>query len=303
MKTLEKTVKKQLEKIFGSNLKQHEFLRFHTTFRIGGPADYFITPKELKTFVQGLKFLHDNHVPVLVLGSGSNVLIKDTCIKKVVFNFKELTDYIIIKDEMIFVGSGVSLIKLSNEVAGAGLSGLEWAAAIPGTVGGAIKGNAGAFGVSMSDVITGVDGVLGDGTTSMLHRGEISFNYRSSDLPEDFVILNSSIRLKKSSKRQIVKLMQKLNRQRLDTQPIGKRSAGSIFKNPKGKFAGELIEKAGLKGYVFRGAKISDTHANFIINESNASATDVLNLIDLISTSIFNKFGIKLELEIKILGE
>ncbi|MDD3626867.1 MAG: UDP-N-acetylmuramate dehydrogenase, partial [bacterium] len=181
--------------------------------------------------------------------------------------------------------------------------GLEGAVAIPGTVGGAVKGNAGAFGSSMREIVTGVDGVMINGESAMFEGKMINFSYRKSELPEDFFILNTTIHLKKSKKEKIFNQIKINSEKRINSQPIDKRSAGSVFKNPKNGFAGELIEKAGLKGYQFKGAKISDKHANFIINENNASATDVLNLIDLITTTIFNISGVKLELEIKVLGE
>jgi len=303
MKLLENDLKRQLDRIFGKNIRYHEFLKFHTTFGIGGPADFYITPFEFKNLVEGIKLLKELHIPVMVLGSGSNVLVKDTGVKGSIFNMKNLADYIIKKDESIFAGAGTALSRLVNFAAEQNLSGLEWASSIPGTVGGAVKGNAGAFGSCMGDLITGVDGLFPDGSSGIFEGKHIKFSYRSTDLPENLMILNTSFRLKKGKKEKILTLMKEYTDKRIQSQPIERRSAGSVFKNPEKGFAGELIERAGLKGYSFKGARISEKHANFIVNENNASATDVLNLIDLIITTIFNMFNIRLELEIKVLGE
>ncbi|MDD3627029.1 MAG: FAD-binding protein, partial [bacterium] len=189
MKSLENDIKKHLDRIFDKNLRYHEFLKFHTTFGIGGPAEFYITPGEFKNLVEGLKLLKEMQVPVIAIGSGSNILVKDTGIKAAVFNFKNLTDYVIVKDESIFAGAGASLGKLVNTATENNLSGLEWAVAIPGTVGGAVKGNAGAFGRSMSEIVTGVDGVMINGESAMFEGKMINFSYRKSELPEDFFIL------------------------------------------------------------------------------------------------------------------
>lgn len=303
MKSKDKTIRKHLNKLFDKNLKYHEFMKFHTTFRVGGPADYYITPIEFKNLVEALKLFREHNIPVTVLGAGSNLLIKDSGIKGVVFNFCNLTDYILVKEDNIFAGSGVNLTKLSRTAADHGLSGLEWASSIPGTVGGAVKGNAGAFQRTISDNLTAIDGVDLEGNSKFFHNTDLDFGYRSSNIPDDFIILNVSLKLERDDPDKIQETMKEYINRRIRTQPIGTKSAGSIFKNPFERYAGELIEKAGLKGYRFKGAKISQKHANFIINEEGASASDILNLIDLVKTTVFNKFGIKLELEIKIIGE
>ncbi|MCX5782372.1 MAG: UDP-N-acetylmuramate dehydrogenase [Elusimicrobia bacterium] len=284
-----------------SSLKLDEPLKKHTTFKIGGPARYFVEAANKKEIQNLWNFTHKERLPLFVLGGGSNILVSDRGFDGVVVRLTgEFKDFVF-QAEKLVAGCGVSLAKIVNECVQRGLSGIEYLAGIPGTLGGAIVGNAGSSDAWIEDIINSVKAINENGQIAEILKKDILFRYRVTNL-EKKVLLESTLNLKKSTKNDIVKKIKENTDRRLESQPIESWNAGSIFKNPQGDYAGRLIEQAGLKGLKFGGAKISEKHANFIINSGDAKSSDVLELIKVVRHKVKEKFGIDLELEIKIIG-
>jgi UDP-N-acetylmuramate dehydrogenase len=303
-------LKKDLERL--TTVKLDEPMSRHTSFRLGGPADIFITASssdEMRDFT-GLAQLHD--VPYLLLGGGTNILVADAGIRGLVIenrmrgraSFQQLegTDTFLVRAQ-----SGAPLARLVRQCIRRGAGGLEWAGGIPGTVGGAVVFNAGAFGHQLEQTIRGVELMAKDGMSYVLPPQELGLGYRQSYLSKsprekrDFIL---SVEFLLQSEEPAI-LQQRLNQfdtKRRASQPRG-RSAGSVFKNPPGDFAGRLIEAAGLKGERIGGAQISKKHANFIINRSDASAAQVAALINLVRERVASEFGIDMEPEIEAIGD
>jgi len=284
-------------------IKENVSLADYTTFRIGGEARYFYTAKDKEKAVKALLLAKELNLPFFVLGGGSNILIADDGFKGLVVSF-QFSD-IDFKDNKIFCGAGLSLALLLSEAAKKGLSGLEWGAGIPGTVGGAIRGNSGAFGDSMVSAINKVEVFnLASKKTENYSQEDCSFDYRESVFKRrpELVILSAELELKKGDKKEIKEKMKECMDYRQETQPLGFPSAGSIFKNPPDMPAGQLIEKCGLKGKKIGGAQISEKHANFIVNVNQAKAADVIHLIELAKQEVMDRFNVNLEEEIQYLG-
>ncbi len=279
-------------------------MKEYTTLRIGGPADVMAFPKDEADLKHLLSFAGAKGFKVYVIGAGSNILVRDGGIRGIVVNITEgFTDVSWLDDERAVVGAGVRLSTLCRECAERGLSGIEFAAGIPATVGGAVYMNAGAYGSEMKDVVEGVEVIGRRGKKGFIPKADIGFAYRHTELPEDAVIVNVHMKFRRADRKAIEERMKEFRKRRDKTTPIGLPSAGSIFKNPEGMAAGKLIEEAGLKGVSSGDAKISEVHANYIVNTGNARATDVLNLIALMRDRVFAKTGIMLEPEIKVIGE
>lgn len=295
-------IREEIKKIC-KDVKFDEPLSKHTSFRIGGPAEYFVEVKNKSELVNLLKIARKYNLHIFLLGGGTNLLVKDRGIKGMVI--KLLGDFKKIKfgNNSVSVGAGVNLPQLLKVSAQHNLGGMEFLAGIPGTVGGALVMNAGTHLGEIGDWVRRVEIMDLSGKTRVLGRREINFFYRGSNLPENVFILSAEMDLKKIDKDVIeAKIKEKLKR-RWATQPREPYQAGSIFKNPSGDYAGRLIEKAGLKGVKYGGAYISEKHGNFIINNGRAKAKDVIYLVRKIKRTVKEKFGIDLELEIKIIGE
>jgi len=276
----------------------------HTSFKIGGEADLFVCPRNLMELLIVLDILKEHNVPYFLLGAGSNLLISDKGIRGAVIKLGDGFDYAHAKGDYILAGAGVSLAKLSAEAKNAELTGLEFASGIPGSLGGAIFMNAGAYGGEMKDVIDEVSFIDEDGTVKTISKNECDFGYRKSIFSDGRkIILSAKITLKHGDKEEISKTMRELNKKRKDKQPLEYPSAGSTFRRPEGHFAGALIEAAGLKGKAIGDAQVSEKHAGFIINKGSASAKDVLDLISHVQDVVFEKSGVTLEPEVKITGE
>jgi UDP-N-acetylmuramate dehydrogenase len=284
-----------------SSVKENVQLVPYTTFKIGGEARFFLEIEDKKELIRAIKVSQESDIPFFVLGNGSNILFSDKGFNGLVIkiNLKKIE----IKDNKIVCESGVSLNKLVKELSENGLAGFEWATGIPGSVGGAIRGNAGAFGRSITDNIVEVE-VLKKNKIRNYSKEELVLGYRDSIFKKnkDLVIISGSFVFEKDKVENIKEKMNKYLEYRKENHPISFSSAGSVFKNPEGKSAGELIEKCGLKGKKIGGAKISEKHANFIINIDGASSKDVLDLIFLVKKEVKNKFGIELEEEIELVG-
>lgn len=285
-------------------VKRNEGLSQHTTMKIGGPADIFIEPASLENIQKVMTFLKERQIPWRAIGRGSNLLVSDKGIEGVVIKLGSGLDHLTINDSEITVGGGHSLVSLSTLISKKGLSGLEFASGIPGSVGGAVYMNAGAHGSDISKILTKAHILFDDGSMEWLSNDEMEFTYRTSVLQKKRpgIVLEAEFQLTKGDKTAIVSQMQKNKDYRKETQPWNFPCAGSIFRNPLPNYAGKLIEDAGLKGFQMGGAKISEMHGNFIVNAGNATAKDVLDLIQYIKDTILNLYGIKMETEVEIIG-
>ena len=285
------------------NVRINEPMKNHTTFKIGGPAQYYVTPESVTQIQEVVSLCKDKNIPLHVIGNGSNILVGDDGVDGVVLAlFNTFSDYEI-KDNVITAQAGMSLIKLAVIALREGLTGLEFASGIPGSVGGAVYMNAGAYDGQMKDVVTSVTVLDEAGNIRILGRDELDMGYRTSAVAKhNMIVLQVIIELKAGDKEQIKDRMNQLSELRKQKQPLEYPSAGSTFKRPEGYFAGKLIADAGLKGYGIGGAAVSEKHAGFVVNMGGATAKDVVELTDYIKKRIIEQFGVTLELEIKKIG-
>ena len=285
------------------NVRINEPMKNHTTFKIGGPAQYYVTPESVTQIQEVVSLCKDKNIPLHVIGNGSNILVGDDGVDGVVLAlFNTFSDYEI-KDNVITAQAGMSLIKLAVIALREGLTGLEFASGIPGSVGGAVYMNAGAYDGQMKDVVTSVTVLDEAGNIRILGRDELDMGYRTSAVAKhNMIVLQVIIELKAGDKEQIKDRMNQLSELRKQKQPLEYPSAGSTFKRPEGHFAGKLIADAGLKGYSIGGAAVSEKHAGFVVNMGGATAKDVVELTDYIKKRIIEQFGVTLELEIKKIG-
>lgn len=301
--TLEKLLKELQDKEVGKVLP-NEPLANHTTMKIGGPADILVEPKSLEKLQETMKVIDAYKMKWTAIGRGSNLLVSDKGIEGVVIKLGNGMDHFELVGNEVHVGGGYSLIKLVTIISKKGLANLEFAAGIPGSVGGAVYMNAGAHGSDMSKVLKKAHILFEDGTMSWLTPEELNFSYRTSILQKERpgICLEAVLEVEEGNREEIVALLQKNKDYRRDTQPFSYPCAGSIFRNPLPDYAGQLIEKAGLKGHMIGGAKVSEMHGNFIVNDNHAKAQDVLDLIAFIKKTVFEKFGVKMETEVEIIG-
>jgi len=310
-------IKKQINiNRFLPGVQKNISLKNYTTFRIGGRAKYFFTAKTKEDLIRAVAMAKKLKLPFFILGGGSNLLVSDKGYKGLIIKFQNPNSKIQIpkskfQNPKIYVEAGAMLRELLNATAKAGLSGLEWAAGIPGTVGGAVYGNCGAFGKSIADIVESVE-VLDvnkipnfEIQTKILRNHNCRFGYRESIFKrnKNLIILSANIKLKKGKKKEIQKKIKECLNYRKRHQPLNYPSVGSVFKNPKGFSAGELGEKCGLKGKRIGRAKISEKHANFIVNLGGGKAKNVMRLINLVKKKVKKKFKINLEEEIQHLPE
>ncbi|EGL82175.1 UDP-N-acetylenolpyruvoylglucosamine reductase [Caldalkalibacillus thermarum TA2.A1] len=283
----------------------NEPLKNHTTWKIGGPADILIQPKNKTGLITAVNILKAQGMPYRVIGRGSNLLVRDGGIRGAVIKVGEGLDYLRIEGEKVTAGAGFSFIKLATIIAKQGLSGLEFAGGIPGTVGGAVYMNAGAHGSDVSRVLHSAQILFDDGELATLSNEELKFSYRTSILQNERkgICLEATFKLKKGDREQILKTMAQNKDYRKQTQPLQQPCCGSVFRNPKPYSAGRLIEEAGLKGFRIGDAQISTKHANFIVNLGNATAKDVLALIKHIQHTIAEKYGVEMHPEVEVVGE
>ena len=300
MKSFDKTSLRKVVKGVQGEIRWMEPLSRHSTLKIGGPADVLVVPEHIEALARLVRQARKWGAPVFVLG-GSNLLIRDGGIRGLVIKLSRFQHIRDIGETGIEVGGGVFLSRLARHVCERNLGGLEFALGIPGTVGGAIKMNAGTSEGEISDFLTQVRILDLKGEVQTYTRKELTFAYRSSRLPRG-VILDAQMQLRPAPKALIRRRMRNLIDYRKKTQPLTLPNAGSIFKNPNGTHAAKLIEQVGLKGHRSRGAQISDRHANFIVNRDKATAKDVLGLIRLIGKRVEDRKGVTLELELRIVG-
>ncbi len=287
-----------------SIIKYDEPLKNHTSLRIGGPADVFCSPNNIKDLKKVLSISKEYNIPFRVIGNGTNLLILDSGIRGLVINLNKGFKKIEFSDKIVKVGAGVSLVYLSKIALSREFSGLEFACNVPGALGGAIINNASFKGNCMADVVQNVTFLTRENKIERTSKPNLNFNYRECNLKgKSVIILEATLLLKKGNKEEIESRMRENIEIRKTKQPLDKFSAGSIFKNPPGYYAGELAEKVGAKGLSRGKAQVSSKHANFIINNGGALAGDILYLIEEIEKRVKRNFGIKLEREIEILGE
>lgn len=273
-------------------------LKKYNTYKIDAKAKYLVFPKDSVELISLISYLKSNKCKFLVLGNGSNVIFNFEYYDGVIIRLDRFNS-ISINDNVIEVGAGYSLIKLANEVALLGLSGLEFASGIPGCVGASVAMNAGAYNHSLAEVVESVKVLTPDNEIITMNNEELEFNYRESFLKhnKDYIILSCKIILSHGNKEEILELISNRRIRRMESQPLNYPSAGSVFRNPEGNYAGKLIEDCGFKGYKLGGAMVSLKHANFIINYDGATGRDIVLLINKIKNSVKEKYGIDLILE------
>ncbi len=280
-----------------------EPLARHTSWRIGGPARLFYIVENEVDLTEALRFAKENSLETLIIGAGTNLLVSDKGFPGVTIKLAGSLCDIDIKESRAEVGAAASLSGLARITTRLGLKGLEFAVGIPGTVGGGLVMNAGAHGGSIGDVVESVTVYTPKGELELLNKDQIDFGYRSSSLKDSGVIIRSSLIFESVNAEKLRAEADRVIEQRKKCQPGEARTAGSVFKNPQGMKAGGLIEEAGCKGMRVGGAIVSDRHANFIINDGTATATDILNLIEKVKKQVEEKTGVKMEEEICLVGE
>lgn len=302
----EKLIESLRTGISGAQPEYDEPMKHHTSLHLGGPADVFIIPPDIKSLSQALEIIRRLGLPSLQIGSGTNLLVRDGGIEGVVVAMSGLNGLEITAEDAggvdLRVEAGLSLQQLVGFSKKMGLSGLEGLAGVPGTLGGAVAGNAGAFGYEMKDVIKDITLIEDGWDMKIIRKERIAFGYRSAGLKKGDVVVAADIRLLRDSPRAVAEKIDGFLMQKKAAQPIGQRTAGCVFKNPPDEAAGRLMEQAGLKGLRVGDIEVSPVHANFFVNRGEGSAEDFLRLMDKVAKKVKTDFGIVLEPEIKIVG-
>ena len=295
-----------IEKLYAfaprARVLENEPLARHTTFRVGGPADVLFLPESAEELRRAMELAREAGEDCLVIGNGSNLLVRDGGVRGLVIKLAGPMSGISVEGNSIRAQAGASLSQVSRAALQASLTGLEFASGIPGSLGGALAMNAGAYGGELSQVVREATALL-DGEVRTLSREELAMGYRTSRLlREGGIVLSAVLDLKEGDASEIAETMDELNRRRREKQPLSFPSAGSTFKRPEGYFAGALIEQAGLKGYAIGGAQVSEKHAGFLINRGGATASDLLRLIEYVQERVYAQSGVRLETEVRICG-
>ena len=298
-------VKDELEKVLGrQKVLLQEPMKKHTTFRVGGPADYFVMPETKDEIRRIITVCRECGTPFYIIGNGSNLLVSDKGYRGVIIQLYKEMSKIETEGNVIRAEAGASLARVANAALEAGLTGFEFASGIPGTLGGACVMNAGAYGGEMKDVLLSVTALAADGEFLTIPKDRLELGYRTSVFArKGYSVVEALLELKEGSKEAIRQKMEELREKRITKQPLEYPSAGSTFKRPEGYFAGKLIQDAGLRGYRVGGAQVSEKHCGFVINCGNASAADVDELMKQVSAKVEEQFGVTLEPEVKRLGE
>ena len=286
------------------NVYRNEPMKKHTTFSIGGPADYYLCPHSAKEIQKVVEICREEKIPYFILGNGSNLLVSDKGYRGAVIQLWKNVSDIRVDGCLIEAKAGASLAKIAAQALEEGLTGMEFAAGIPGTLGGAVVMNAGAYGGEMKDILKEALVMDEEGKIFTLEKENLKLGYRTSIVKEKgYIVLAATLELKPGNREEIRKLMEDLKQRRAEKQPLDMPSAGSTFKRPEGYFAGKLIMDAGLRGFSVGGAQISEKHCGFVVNTGEASASDVLNLIREVQKRVRENSGVELETEVKFLGE
>ena len=286
------------------NVLTDELMSRHTTFRIGGPADFFVTPEKKEQIGQIIELCRGRNIPYYIVGNGSNLLVGDRGYRGVIIQVFKKMNQIRAEGEKIYAQAGALLSKVAAAALEASLTGLEFASGIPGTLGGALRMNAGAYGREMKQVTESAQVLTPDGEILVIPVDELGMSYRTSVISRnDYVVLEAVLKLHRGSQEEIRACMEELKEKRVSKQPLEYGSAGSTFKRPEGYFAGKLIEDAGLRGFRVGDAQVSEKHCGFVINRGAATAAEVVQLMDQVRMRVKEKFGVDLEPEVKRIGE
>lgn len=302
-------MKENIRKKFASILEDEQIfidepMNKHTTFRLGGPADFYLCPVHVKQVEQILHICKEEKLPYFILGNGSNLLVSDEGFRGVVIQIYKNMNQIQVEGEKVSAQAGALLSAIAKKAAQAQLTGMEFASGIPGTLGGAAVMNAGAYGGEMKDILESVTVLTGEGEILVLESSQLHMGYRTSVIKENgYIVMEATLALQRGEKERIQEKMDDLKNRRVSKQPLEFPSAGSTFKRPEGYFAGKLIEDTGLRGYQVGGAKISDKHCGFVINTGDATASEVVQLIRDVQDKVYEKFQVRLEPEVRFLGE
>ena len=288
----------------GENVRRQEPMSLHTTFRIGGPADLFVMPGSIQAVADSIRICKETQTPYAVIGNGSNLLVSDTGYRGVIIQIGRNLNQVSVNGEEIRAQAGAMLSVIAKTALSESLTGFEFASGIPGTLGGAAVMNAGAYGGEMKDVLTEVTVLTREGEIRTVPAGKLEMGYRTSLAAKNgWIILEAVLKFQKGDAEAIRGRMEELKMQRVTKQPLDLPSAGSTFKRPEGYFAGKLIMDAGLRGFTVGGAQISEKHCGFVVNKGGATAEDVRNLICAVQKKVQEDAGVKLEPEVKFLGE
>lgn len=287
-----------LRKIKCGKILENVDLKKYTTFKLDAKAKYMVFPKTINELVNLIKFIKKNNIKYKIIGNGSNLIFINKFYDGILIKLEELNE-LRIEDTKIIVGSGYSLMRLANKVSKMGYTGLEFATGIPGTIGGAVYMNAGAYNSDMGYIVSEIKVLTPSLEIKTLYNKDLDFHYRTSFLQKnkDYICLEATIILKKGIKEQIIDVIEERKSRRLMTQPLEYPSAGSVFRNPENDYAGRLIEEIGYKGKTIGGAQVSEKHANFIINKGNATGEDIYKLISEIKEKVKEKYDIELKVE------
>ncbi|WP_353106141.1 UDP-N-acetylmuramate dehydrogenase [Acetoanaerobium noterae] len=281
-----------------------EYMKNHTSFKIGGSADFLVTPRTVDQIQNLIKTLKKENIPVFIMGNGSNLLVSDKGIRGVVIKLSKNFSSFSISGDEVTAQSGILLSTLSKSIVNESLSGFEFASGIPGTIGGAVTMNAGAYDSEMKNIVEEVAAMDMDGNIRTFTNQEMNFRYRKSRVTDEtLVVLEAKLKLEKGNIEDIKAKIDDFTLRRTTKQPLTAYSAGSTFKRPEGYFAGKLIEDAGLKGIIMRNAAVSSLHSGFVINTGDATCENILELIEFIKLTVFSKFGVMLEEEVRVVGE
>lgn len=292
------------KKIDSRYVLKNEMMKKHTSFKIGGPADVLVLPNDIDEIQFAVNYCKENNIKYHVFGNGSNLLISDKGIRGVVIKIADNFNNVIVNETKVKAQSGVLLSRLSKVIMNQNLEGFEFASGIPGTLGGAVAMNAGAYGGEMKDVVTAVSALDNVGDVKFFEKEELNFGYRKSIFGEKgYIVLEVEMELNKGNFEKIKSITDDLTKKRTTKQPLHMPSAGSTFKRPTGHYAGKLIEDSGLKGVRVGDAQVSDLHCGFIVNLGNATFEDVYNLIKLVQKVVRDKFDVELQTEVKIINE
>ena len=288
----------------GENVRRQEPMSLHTTFRIGGPADLFVTPGSIQAVADSIRICKETQTPCAVIGNGSNLLVSDTGYRGVIIQIGRNLNQVSVNGEEIRAQAGAMLSVIAKTALSESLTGFEFASGIPGTLGGAAVMNAGAYGGEMKDVLIEVTVLTREGEIRTIPAEKLEMGYRTSLAAKNgWIILEAVLKFQKGDAEAIRGRMEELKMQRVTKQPLDLPSAGSTFKRPEGYFAGKLIMDAGLRGFTVGGAQISEKHCGFVVNKGGATAEDVRNLICAVQKKVQEDAGVKLEPEVKFLGE
>jgi UDP-N-acetylmuramate dehydrogenase len=296
------TVMNEINNKTASLCFMNESLKKHTTYGIGGPADLMIFPKSKQDLIKVIEIINENKIQLTILGSGSNVLVSDNGIRGAVISLKNSLKQIEVDENILYAECGTMLGKIVKHAVKNNLIGLENLNGVPGTLGGALIMNAGAWGGEISENLIHVEVINSKSEIQKIQKKDLNFSYRQSSFNKDDILLSAKFNLKKADKDIIKENFIEAQSGRKKSQPLNKRSAGSLFKNPKNNSAGKLLDEAGLKGFSIGDAKISEKHANFFINDGDATSKDMLMLIKKAHKEVKDKFNINLSLEVKLMG-